>query len=257
MTFAQWSRAGAAIASALLSLTPALHASASGRDQDLRETITFDGKPRGYRAFVPDAFGKSGPGPAVVLFNGSGSPVDSLMDEWKGVARKDGVMLIGPTAYERGAWLIPEDSPGFTSVVVEALKARFPVDPRRVYLVGHSGGAGHVLLLGLLESQYFAAVAAHASALRPSDMSLIDLARRKIPMGIWLGTKDDLVPLKAARDTLAALTAHGFPAKLTEMNGHTHSYAERGRAITEQAWAFLRTEALAEDPRLLRYPFQR
>ena len=248
---------GATWSTVLLVFTISLIAGAPAGDQDLRESLVFAGTPRSYRAFVPESFGKNGPAPAVVLFNGSGSPVDALMDEWRSVARKDGVMLIGPSAFERGAWLIPEDSPEFTSEVVEALKARFAIDPRRVYLAGHSGGAGHVLLLGLLESEYFAAVAAHASALRPSDTQLVDLAKRKIPMAIWLGTKDDLVPLKAARDTLALLTSRGFPAKLTEMNGHTHSYAERGKAVTEQAWEFLRKEALPDDPRYVQYPFNR
>jgi poly(3-hydroxybutyrate) depolymerase len=226
-------------------------------DQDLRESLVFGGKPRSYRAFIPGSFGKNGPAPAVVLFNGSGSKVDGLMDPWQAVARANGVMLIGPGASAPGAWLIPEDSPGFTSKVVEALKARFPIDPRRVYLAGHSGGAGHVLLLGLLESEYFAAVAAHASALRPGDTQVIDLARRKIPMAIWIGTKDDLVPIKAARETLAILTSRGFPAKLTELNGHTHSYEERAQQLTSASWEFLRKEALTEDPRFVNYPFKR
>ena len=245
------------VATALLVLTAFLFADAPAGDQDLRESIVSTGRQRNYRAFVPAGFGQAGPAPAVVLFNGSGSPVDALMDEWRSVARKDGVMLIGPGAFERGAWRIPDDSPDFTSEVVEALKARFPIDPRRVYLAGHSGGAGHVLLLGLLESEYFAAVAAHASALRSSDAQLIDTAKRKIPMAIWIGTKDEIVPLQPARDTIALLTSRGFPAKLTEMNGHTHSYAERGRAVTEQAWDFLRKEALNDDPRYVKYPFSR
>jgi poly(3-hydroxybutyrate) depolymerase len=229
----------------------------SAADQDLRESIVSAGKKRSYRAFVPESFGKNGPAPAVVLFNGSGSDVDGLMDPWKGVARAEGVMLIGPGAFERGAWRIPEDSPDFTSEVVEALKARFPIDPRRVYLAGHSGGAGHVLLLGPLESEYFAAVAAHASALRPSDTQVLDLAKRKIPMAIWIGTKDEMVPIQAARETLAILTSRGFPAKVTELPGHAHSYAERAKQVTAESWEFLKKEALPDDPRFVRYPFNR
>lgn len=220
-------------------------------DQDLREKVSSGGRERSYRVFVPDGFGRSGPGPAVVLFNGSGSSVDGLMDPWKDIAR------FGPGAFQQGAWRIPEDSPDFTRELVEALEARFPIDPRRVYLAGHSGGAGHVLLLGLLESEYFAAVAAHAGALRPSDTALLDVPKRKIPMAIWIGTKDQMVPLKMARDTLAVLTARGFPAKVTEIPGHTHSYSELAKDVTAQAWAFLQKEALQTDPKYYRYPFNR
>ena len=192
----------------------------------------------------------------MVLFNGSGSPVDGLFDPWKEIARKDGVLLIGQTAFAPGAWRIPEDSPDFTQEVIESAKAKFAIDQRRVYLFGHSGGAGHVLLLGLLESEYFAAVGAHAGALRESDRALLDVPQRKIPMAIWVGTKDQMVPLKMVRDTLAVLTKRGFPAKVTELAGHTHSYAERAKETTDAAWGFLRKESLSADPKFYRYPFK-
>ena len=241
----------------LLILTALLQTDTPTGDRDLRESIVSGGRQRSYRVFVPDGFGRSGPAPAVVLFNGSGSSVDSLMDQWREVARRDGVMLIGPGAFAAGAWRIPEDSPEFTQDVVEALKARFPIDPRRVYLAGHSGGAGHVLLLGLLESEYFAAVAAHAGALRAGDAPVLDMARRKIPMAIWVGTKDQLVPLKMVRDTSDVLRTRGFPITLTEIKGHTHAYAERGQEVTGQAWEFLRKEMLHADPRYQPYQFNR
>ncbi len=196
-------------------------------EQDLKLTLTSNGQPRAYRVFVPDGFGKSAPGPAVVLFNGSGSAVDGLLDPWKDVARKDGVMLIGPEAFRSGAWRIPEDSPDFTQRNRRSREsAKFPIDPRRVYLFGHSGGAGHVLLLGLLESEYFAAVGAHAGALRPDDRALLDVPQRKIPMAIWIGTKDQMVPLKMVRDTLAVLTARKFPGEGLR-DPRTHAFLRR------------------------------
>ena len=225
-------------------------------EQDLRAAIVSNGKERHYRIFVPDGFGRTGPGPAIVLYNGSGSNVDGLMEPWKDIARRDGVILIGPDAFQSGAWRIPQDSPEFTGEVVEDAKAKFKIDPRRVYLFGHSGGAGHVLLLGLIESEYFAAVGAHAGALRPDDRKLLDVPQRKIPMAIWVGTKDQMVPLKMVRDTLAVLTARGFPAKTFEIAGHTHSYAERAPEVTAAAWEFLRKESLAADPKFYRYPFK-
>jgi poly(3-hydroxybutyrate) depolymerase len=226
-------------------------------DQDVRESIVSGGARRSYRVFVPDGFGRSGPGPAIVLFNGSGSSVDPLMDQWRPFARKDGVVLIGPGAFQSGGWRIPEDSPDFTHDVVEAVKRRFPIDPRRVYLFGHSGGAGHVLLLGLIESEYFAAAGAHAGALRAADAPLLDAATRKIPLAIWIGTKDQLVPLQMARDTRDVLRERGFPIALTEIKGHTHSYAERGEDVTAQAWEFLRKASLKSDPRYFKYQFNR
>jgi poly(3-hydroxybutyrate) depolymerase len=245
------------LSATLLILTALLQSTPPTGERDLRESIVSGGRQRSYRLFVPDGFGRGGPAPAVVLFNGSGSSVDALMNHWRDVARRDGVLLIGPGAFASGAWRIPGDSPEFTQEVVEAVKARFPIDPRRVYLAGHSGGAGHVLLLGLLESEYFAAVAAHAGALRPGDAPIIDRAQRKIPMAIWVGTRDSMVPLRMVRDTGAVLKARGFPVALTEIPGHTHSYDELGRDVTAQAWEFLRKEALHTDPRYQPYQFNR
>ena len=115
---------------------------AQAGDQDLNLTLTSNGQQRAYRVFVPEGFGKSAPGPAVVLFNGSGSAVDGLLDPWKDVSRRDGVLLIGPAAFKSGAWRIPEDSPDFTQEVVESAKARFPIDQRRIYLFGHWASCG-------------------------------------------------------------------------------------------------------------------
>ena len=47
----------------------------------------------------------------------------------------------------------------------------------------------------------------------------------------------------------------GFPAKLTEMKGHTHSYADSGKEVTRDAWDFLRKEGLPGDPQYHRYRF--
>jgi len=229
---------------------------AQGDEQDQRFSLTSGGRDRSYRVFVPDGFGKIGPGPAVVLFNGSGSPVDGLFEPWKDIARKEGVMLIGQAAFAPGAWRIPQDSPDFTGEVVEDAKAKFKIDPRRVYLFGHSGGAGHALLLGLLESEYFAASGAHAGALRPDDRKLLDVPQRKIPMAIWVGTKDEMVPLKMVRDTLAVLTKRGFPAQTFEIPGHTHSYSERAPEVTAAAWDFLRMQTLPAEPKFYRYSFK-
>jgi phospholipase/carboxylesterase len=227
----------------------------SGIEQDLTESLAIGGATRSYRVFVPESAGKNGPPPAVVLFNGSGSSVEPLMKYWKDVARKNGIILIGPGAFAAGAWRIPQDSPDFTGEVVEAVKAKWGVDPRRVYLFGHSGGAGHVLLLALLESEYFAAVAAHAGALRDGDAPLLDVPKRKMPIAIWVGTNDRMVPLDVVRATYDALIARDYSIRVTEIKGHTHAFDERGEELTTKAWDFLRKEKLAKDPRFYRYAF--
>ena len=190
-----------------------------------------------------------------MLYNGSGSRVDGLWSFWKTVAGKEGVILLGPTAFAAGAWRIPEDSPEFTRDVVEAAKARFPIDPRRIYLFGHSGGGHHVLQVGLLESEYIAAVAAHAGALVPTFFPAIEKARRKIPIALWIGTDDQVVPIGFVRNTHDALTQAGFTSKLTVLPGHSHAFAARGQEVAEKAWEFLSKHRLTSDPVYQPYKF--
>jgi len=74
--------------------------------------------------------------------------------------------------------------------LIDSLKAKYPINTRRVYLFGHSAGAGQALYLSSLESENFAATAVHAGALRKEDGSHMDAARRKIPIAIFVGTDD-------------------------------------------------------------------
>ncbi len=52
------------------------------------------------------------------------------------------------------------------AIWLKSLKTKYPINPRRVYLFGHSAGAIFALHMSLMESQYFAAAAVHAGALR-------------------------------------------------------------------------------------------
>jgi poly(3-hydroxybutyrate) depolymerase len=60
---------------------------------------------------------------------------------------------------------VPADGPAFLYFLIEAVKAKHAVDGRRMYLFGHSAGAEFALTMGLIESEFFAAVAVHSSCL--------------------------------------------------------------------------------------------
>jgi dienelactone hydrolase len=111
----------------------------------------------------------------------------------------------------------------------------------------------YYLFMGLLESEYFAAVAVHAGIVSPELQDVFERTPRKIPMAIWVGTDDNFFPLAAVRQTRDALNAHGFNAQLTEIKNHTHDYYGSSADINKQAWAFLRQHTFAADPRFQSY----
>jgi poly(3-hydroxybutyrate) depolymerase len=223
-----------------------------------KELITSKGKKRAYYLFVPEKLSAATPSPLIVLLHGSGRNGLSLVEKWKDLAKKEKVIIVGPDALNSQGWNIPGDGPDFVHELVEALKATYRVNPRRVYLFGHSAGAGQALYLSLLESEYFAATAVHAGALHGrQDDQLIERSKRKIPIAIFVGTNDNFFPLPVVRATRDALNAQGFNSELTEIKGHTHWYYDRAPEINRNAWEFLKKYELTADPLYEEHQFNR
>ena len=220
-------------------------------DKIVKETMISEGAKRTYYLFAPDSAKEDAP--VVILLHGSGRDGKILVDHWQSLAKKEGIILAGPDATVRAGWSMRDDGPLLLRHLVETLSEKVKFDSHRVYIFGHSAGAIHGLTVGLLESEYFAAVAIHAGALGREMMPYFDRVRRKIPIGIWVGTNDQSFPLDVVRQTRDILNHQGFTAELTEINGHTHDYYSRSSDINKSAWAFLQNKRLEYAPRYQDY----
>ncbi len=235
----------------LIAFTPA-----SALSQKIsRETIVSEGKKRTYYLYVPESV-NSASVPLLVLLHGSNHNGLSLVEKWTDVAKQEGVILLGPDSADSSHWSIPRDGPAFLHELVESVKAKYPINAKRVYLFGHSGGAVFGLLMSLYESEYFAATAIHAGALMPDATTLIDFAKRKIPIYIQVGSVDPLFPVADVRATHDLLKAGGFPVELTEIPRHDHWYYDLAPTINLSAWQFLKTHELPGEPRFEEYSFR-
>jgi poly(3-hydroxybutyrate) depolymerase len=220
----------------VVALVSAVAADPAGQ-KVLKQSMSFENRTRNYYLFVPEA-APADPMPLVVLLHGSGRDGSSLTGPWQSLAKKSGFAIVAPDAIDRGGWEMYSDGPDFLHDVVEAVKSQARIDARRVFLSGHSAGGHHGLAVGLLESEYFAAVAVHAGILSEVSVSYTARAKRKVPFALWQGSNDRLVPAAQARITQSALKAGGFPADLTEIQGHTHDYYGRASEINAGVWAF-------------------
>jgi len=219
-----------------------------------KETFTSHNKKRTYYLFVPETIKASEPAPLIVLLHGSGRDGLSLVDKWKDLANKEGFVIAGPDAAGSEGWSTTNDGPGVMYDLVETLKSKYPINSRRVYLFGHSAGAVYAIDLSMMESGYFAATAIHAGGWREKkEFDQINHARRKIPLAIWIGTKDPYFPLQSVRATRDALVASGFTVELTEMPGHDHWYYDLAPSINEAAWQFLKQYELPAAPQYEEY----
>jgi poly(3-hydroxybutyrate) depolymerase len=235
----------------LLPLRPA-----AASDQVVKEVFTSQNKKRAIYLFVPESVKGGTPAPLIVLLHGSGRNGLTLVDKWKDLAAKEGLIVVGPDSLDPSVWNAPADGPEFLRDLVENLKSRYSINPRRVYLFGHSGGAVFALYMSLLESQYFAATAVHAGAIGQDDPA-IAIAKRKTPIAIFVGTRDRSFPLEVVRRTRDDLNRQGFAAELTELPGHDHWYYDLAPKINQSAWAFLKKFQLSEDPRYEQYNYNK
>ena len=234
----------------LLLLLP-FSSAAAAKDDITKELITSGGKTRPYYLYVPPNV--KAPAPLIIMLHGSNRTGVTLVEKWKDFAKKEGIIIAGPDASDLKGWGWPQDGPDYLHDLVEELKSKYPVNPRRVYLFGHSAGAIFALEMGLMESQYFAATAIHAGALPPDDMNLMDLAKRKIPFSIQVGDSDEFFPVKIVRTTSDALKGKGFTVELVEIPNHDHWYYDQAPKFNQTAWNFLRKYELDADPVYQKY----
>ena len=219
-----------------------------------RETLESGGQKRTCWLYRPATLPADAATPLLVLLHGSGRNGSSQTHEWQKLADKEGILLAAPDALDPKGWAVPADGPQFLGDVVSFVRSRHPVDPRRIYLFGHSAGAIFALNIGPMESEFFAAAVAHAGAFRePSDSSILSYASRKIPVFLMVGTKDRFFSLDAVRETKRAFEAKGFRAEVLEIPGHDHDYYRRSEEINRKAWEFLSPIHLEKDARFTPY----
>lgn len=233
----------------ILILTILAVAPASAVGQDItKNSLVSEGKKRTYYLIVPASVKPEAPAPLVILLHGSGNIGSSQAERWKDLANKEGFIAVAPDSVDPAYWSTPADGPVLLRDLVDELKAKYPINPRRVYLFGHSGGAAFGLLMALYESEYFAGVAIHAGALNSQGMDLIKIAKRKTPIHMQVGTQDPMFPLSVVRSTRNALQKAEFPVELKEIPNHDHNYYGKARDINQTAWSFLKLQELAGPP---------
>jgi poly(3-hydroxybutyrate) depolymerase len=171
----------------------------------------------------------------------------SQIDEWKNLAEKEGIILVAPDSANSREWSMNTDGPEFLHDVVEAVRTKNSVDGKRIYIFGHSAGAVFALYMGVMESRYFAAASVHAGAMGEDFYPYIDLAKRKIPITIWVGTEDPYFKMPLVKATQAELNKHGFDAQVVEMKGHDHNYYGVAKDLNPKIWEFFRSHPLDEE----------
>ncbi len=257
-------RGFAFIAGLLLSLALAACMSAPVRKDGafVERNIEVDGKPHRYQVFVPST--RSGPRkpPVIVFLHGSGERGDDgAKPTLVGIgpyirAHLDSfpAIVVFPQAPEGSEWSANTD---LVFATLDAATREFHGDAARTYLTGLSMGGYGVWDVALQAPDRFAALAPVCGAVKQprEDRDTLFVAAvaseadpyaaiaqrlRHVPVWIFHGAKDDLVPPDDDRKLSAAFRAAGAAdARYTEFPDANHNSWDPAYSQTPEFWSWL------------------
>ncbi len=174
--------------------------------------------------------------PLVIFLHGSGG---SGTDNQKQMGGATAVFTKGENQAERPCFVLAPQCPnskiGWTKEVAGKLMAliadlveKLPIDESRVYLTGSSMGGSGTWSLAARFPEVFACAVPLCGAGDPKSAK----ALKSMPIWVFHGDKDDMMPIERDRETVAALKAIGGNTKFTELTGEGHNingmvYAKR------------------------------
>jgi predicted esterase len=130
------------------------------------------------RMMVPPGLRKDKPVPLVIALHGAGSSENLFFDGY-------GAGKIVTLCEKRG-WLLVAPRDGLSAGLIKELKRLYPIDPGRIFLVGHSMGAAQAVAAAGHDPTRFAGVA----ALGGGGGVRTSVALRGVPFFVGIGEAD-------------------------------------------------------------------
>lgn len=226
---------GAALALVCLVVAPPAGAALPvGLTQDL--TLTHDGELRSYDVLLPPGSLSGFPRALVVDLHGFTSTGDQQrsISGWEALAGAKGFLVAWPDGLDSSwnggtccgtAVTNDVDDVGFIRAMVAAIQAEANVDPGRIYVTGLSNGGAMSHRLACEAADLFAAAAPMAFPVPYVDFATECLPSESIPLLLFMGLTDVLVPYSGAAPSFAGwrdkngCDSAGAPAELTETYG--------------------------------------
>jgi predicted peptidase len=204
--------------------------------------VTVDGVSHRYQVYVPAGYSPASRWPVILFLHGSGERgTDGLLQTDVGLG--EGIRRHA----ERWPAIVvfPQSPPGYrwhgkvaylALATLDRTLQEFSTDADRVYLVGLSAGGNGVWNLGYRYPERFAALVAvcgwvlptaeRPEAILPPDSGppypVIAGRVRSLPIWIWHGEADEVVPVAESRRMAAALRDAGAKVTYTELPGVEH-----------------------------------
>lgn len=209
-----------------------------------RRTIQVGGANRTYLWYPPSG-STTELRPLVLAYHGFKGPAERLRrsSHLHELAAEQGFYLAyiqgNPTwqVFDRGGEVTNPDTEMF-DVLTADLIARYPIDPRRVYVVGMSRGGNFVTYLGMRRSEKIAALVAQGACHLEQHT-----AERPLPMMFIVGTKDGEVTLETILAVPDAYRQRGHEVQVLRPQDVPHRWEV---PLNDELWQFLSAHRLPE-----------
>ena len=114
--------------------------------------------PHECKIYVPASHETGRPQAVLLWLHGAGeSDVDAVVEQWRPICDRDGMLLVVPTAAENGRWELAEME--YLRRLIEQVLVQYRVDHHRVVVYGENGGGTMAWLLGLSKRDLFRGIA--------------------------------------------------------------------------------------------------
>jgi len=224
----------------------------------LDRVITHAGVEYAYQVYIPAAYRPSAPSPVILFLHGAGERgSDGKAQSAVGLGpairehpERWPAIVVLPQVPEGQSWVGPAGA--MAMAALDRTLEEFRGDPARIYLTGLSMGGNGSWALGYQHTDRFAAIVAVCGFLAtgpgfPSflaagtaDAAAEVAARLKgIPIQVFHGDADRVVPAAESRQVVAALRAVGADVQYTELPGVGHNAWDAAYGSAELAgWLF-------------------
>jgi predicted peptidase len=169
-----------------------------------------------YLLFLPEGYGeKNKKWPLILFLHGAGERGDDLNKVKvhgppKIVQKKKDFpfIVVSPQCPKDSWW---NDKVEVLINLLDEIEANYNVDTKRVYLTGLSMGGYGTWALGSKDPERFAAIAPICGG----GMRIMAFGLTDMPIWVFHGAKDKVVPLDESEEMVAAIKARGGNVKLT------------------------------------------
>ena len=204
-----------------------------------RESVVVGNGPRSYVLARPAELEPGVSYPLLVAFHGYRGEVKAWLHESAAfdalVAEKKFIIAYPEAPISWDATTRGRDLPFFDALVL-ALEQKFPVDPARVHVLGHSNGAAFASFLLYARPAVIAAGAAYSGIATPA----LPLAARKAPLLLIWGERDEFSPAASDRDipAIAEWRRAGFQVETWFLPNCGHGWGAPANHVEERILDF-------------------